>query len=666
MLSLDERLNLRDNIFKILKDTKVLTLYKNGSYRISRKAKLIKALETNKELREKYDLYVEQFSCKEEAEYCFLHNDDSSNHLCPACGKVCSFYHGTTTYNEYARTCGDPKCSATISWSDENKEKRKKTNKEKYGVENPAQAKEIQDKIKQTVKNKYGVDNVFQSEEIKEKSRQTNLENLGVEYAMQSKEVQEKSKQTVKDKYGVDNVSQSEDIKLKKIETTKAHYDVENPFQSEEIKEKIKQTNLQNLGAEYAMQSKEVQTKAIETNQKVRGVNYPQQDQTVKAKSRETYILNHKINKAAITDEVNKVLAELNLNVSLQEIYANGIYFIKFIECMHKLRNKALTLKEIAFIFNYSNMTIKRKANDLHILDHFTIKHSELETQFEELLKTNNIPYTIHNHILKQDNGNFLEIDFIVKDTIGVEINDIDSHNTMAKSSDYHINKSIMAKSKNIHLIHIWEWELRDEKLWDRLSKWFINLCDDNKTRIFARSCNIKLIPIEEERPFIESYHLQGYRKSEVCYGLYYNDELIQIMSFCKSRYNQNYEWELLRLCTKYGYTVIGGSARLLKNFIKSNNPKSIISYCDLSKFTGDVYENLGFNLIKRNQPSATWYNQENEELFLHSSLVKKGADKLLGTNFGKGTNNEVIAIQSGYKKIYNCGINIYGLTFSI
>ena len=68
-------------------------------------------------------------------------------------------------------------------------------------------------------------------------------------------------------------------------------------------------------------------------------------------------------------------------------------------------------------------------------------------------------------------------------------------------------------------------------------------------------------------------------------------------MTFGKPRYNNKYQWELLRLCTQPKYRVVGGASKLFQYFIKIYNPESIISYCDRSKFNGSVYEN-----IKRNQ----------------------------------------------------------------
>jgi hypothetical protein len=81
----------------------------------------------------------------------------------------------------------------------------KKTNLERFGVENGGWAKETQEKIKQTNIERFGVENPFQSEEIKQKIKQTNLERFGVENPFQSEEIKQKIKNTNRYKYGVDN-----------------------------------------------------------------------------------------------------------------------------------------------------------------------------------------------------------------------------------------------------------------------------------------------------------------------------------------------------------------------------------------------------------------------------------------------------------------------------
>ena len=197
----------------------------------------------------------------------------------------------------------------------------------------------------------------------------------------------------------------------------------------------------------------------------------------------------------------------------------------------------------------------------------------------------------------------------MLDDNLGIEINEMMAHSTyMIKNPYYHSEKTRKVREKGVRLIHIWEWEMVDEDVWGRTSGWVLDILSKSRERLFARKCRLQLVPVDKEKEFLRNYHLQGYRKSEICLGLYYDNELIQLISFCKSRFNPNYEWELLRLCTRFGFSVVGGPNRLLENFITNNHPESIISYCDLSKFTGDIYSKIGspFSELTRQAQSGT------------------------------------------------------------
>ena len=110
--------------------------------------------------------------------------------------------------------------------------------------------------------------------------------------------------------------------------------------------------------------------------------------------------------------------------------------------------------------------------------------------------------------------------------------------------------------------------------------------------KIRASKCTIMDVERNEEADFLNFNHYQGYIPSTYCKGLYYNNELVCLMSFGKPRFNKNYDWELLRLCTKQNYTVYGGASKLFHSFQLDG---SIISYCNEDKFSGKVYEVLGF-----------------------------------------------------------------------
>ena len=115
----------------------------------------------------------------------------------------------------------------------------------------------------------------------------------------------------------------------------------------------------------------------------------------------------------------------------------------------------------------------------------------------------------------------------------------------------------------------------------------------------------------------------------------------------------------MLRLCTKFDYIIIGGSEKLFKYFINKYKPESIISYCDRSKFKGDVYQSLGFTLINKGIPTKHWYNLKTKKHLLDSSLRARGFDILLGKEygcFGKGTSNNELMLKHGFVEIYDCG----------
>ena len=196
---------------------------------------------------------------------------------------------------------------------------------------------------------------------------------------------------------------------------------------------------------------------------------------------------------------------------------------------------------------------------------------------------------------------------------------------------------------------------------WDNLEI-VIDIINNNKKKIYARSCEVKEIKkkkiIDE---FLNENHLQGTcRGQNIKLGLYYNNELVELMTFGKPIYNKKYEYELLRLCTKLGYFVIGGASKLFTYFKEKYCPNSIISYCDKSKFDGKIYNNLGFNLIDTTQPACHWCERHCKIHITDNLLRKLGADAILGTSFDKGTSNEQIMLNNGFVQVYDCGQYVF------
>lgn len=537
--------------------------------------------------------------------------------------------------------------------SSEVKKKSKETNLDKYGVEHVSQREDIKERKIQKSLDKYGVENISQAEEVKEKKKQSSLEKFGVEYILQVPEVREKGKETMLQKYGYEYAFQFPEVrekcrqairdkygprvpKVKKNvkETNLKRYGVENVAQLPEVKEKMKQTNLERYGVEYALQSPEVREKGKKTSLEKYGVEYPAQSPKIKEKVKQTNLEKYGVESAAQAPEIKKRRQETNMK-------KYGVpYTIMSPEVKEKARN---TFKEKYNVDYFCQHEKCIKAGGKRI--------SNINKEFHELLENNGVESDLEFII---ENSGY---DIKAGSTL-IEIDPYFTHN-LTKAPyfrgkerdciplDYHIFKTNFAKEHGYNCIHVFDWDN-----WDKV----LGLLQP-KERIYARECEVKEIDKKIAKEFLENYHLQGATKSlEYVYGLYYNEELVQVMTFGKPRYNRNYEYELLRLCTKPKVSVIGGASKILNFFEEKVKPKSLISYCDLSKFNGEVYEKLGFELKEQTQPAIHWYNYKTKRHITDNLLRQRGFDQLHGANFGKGTSNEELMIENDYVKIPDCG----------
>ena len=470
-----------------------------------------------------------------------------------------------------------------------------------------------------------------------EKVVATRIERYGVANFFQNKSIHKKAEKN----------AHSEEANKKKIETSQKHYGVDNPAQSEVVQSKIQQTNLERYGSRAYNH-----TKGRQTMKEKYGYEHALQVPEIKAKQEQTCM------------EKFGVYNWFPIELHHKDIFLNDTKFKEYIIDKYNENNKKrLRKKDINEYFN-TNCIFKLK--ELHLMKYVQQHESKLENKFKELFNTHNIEYDWRNRsIIDGPNGksHCYELDFYLpKYKIGIEINDIGTHNmnTLINSyygKKYHVYKTNACKEKDIRLIHIWEWEIH--KNFDKISTWLLNILNTDKTIVYGRKCQIKIVNVDEEKYFLNMYHLQGYTKSSICLGLYFNDELLEIMSFTKPRFTKKYEYELVRLCTKYNYSIIGGTEKLFNYFIKNYDPISIISYCDYSKFSGNIYQKIGMDFNKLSNPTIIYCNYY-MNVINESILNKYGIDNLLGTHYGLHTNNKELIIKEGYLPIPNCGNLIY------
>ena len=458
-------------------------------------------------------------------------------------------------------------------------------------------------KIKSFNKNKWGVDYFTQTPEYTEKFKKTMIERWGVEYALQSEELKNKAKKTNLDRFGYENPF----MNYKRIsEKFNEKYGVSHPSHVESIYKKIEETNYKRTGYKSHLSSPVIREKIKETNNKLYGSDSPMQSDLLRD--------------CKITNNSNYI-KYIDSGVSLFKCdYNQDHYFYIDSSCYHnRIR---------------SNLKLCTVCNPIG--DSRSIKEDEL-----------------YNFILSNYSGEIvkgyrdkLEIDIYLPELkIGFEFNGIYWHSDKYRNKNYHSDKTKYFLERGIRIIHIWEddWSFNCDIVKSQIKNWL----GKNDTKIFARKC--KLVQLKSVSNFLNNNHIQGVDQSSLKLGLYYNDELVSVMTFNNFEGRKKMEeggWNLSRFCNKIGTSVIGGASKLLKYFIKNYNPIRVVSYADKDWSVGSLYYQLGFSNINESLPDYK-YVVDNKRI--HKSNFKKSKLKYTCTE------KEYIT-SIGVYKIWDCG----------
>lgn len=253
------------------------------------------------------------------------------------------------------------------------------------------------------------------------------------------------------------------------------------------------------------------------------------------------------------------------------------------------------------------------------------------------------------------------EIDiFIPELKIGFEFNGLRWHSEKFINKNYHIDKTKLCESNGIRLIHIFEDDF-DYKT--EIVRSMVKNLLGKSTKIYGRKTEIKKITDKNiVKKFLTENHLQGFVNSNYNYGLYYGGELISMMTFMKVRKilnNKSEEgsYELIRFCNKLNYSVVGGASKLFSGFINEISPKNIISYCDISWASGNLYYNLGMEYIGLTKPNYHYVVNDRRE-----SRIKYQKHKLVKDGYDEKLTERQIMIGREIYRIYNCGNKVFKL----
>lgn len=373
-------------------------------------------------------------------------------------------------------------------------------------------------------------------------------------------------------------------IKEKKTQTCIDRYSVDNVYKSEDIKDKIKTTVQEKYGVDNVLQLDEVRQKTYDA---------------IKSDEVKSSIAKTRLAEIHKFEQEN----DCTLYTTLRKQYGQGWIHLPL---------ERLTLHgHASFIKN----------SDIHkIIDYIEQQGSSFE-------------YDVRNYIKSIYNGEIitntrsiispLELDmYIPEKNLAIECNGIFWHSSLNNTDkNYHYNKSRRCQELGIRLIHIYENEWFEQQ--DKI-KQLLDIALGHTNKIYDRQCEVRIIDNREAKLFNEATHLRGHIDAQVTYGLFYNNQLIQLMSFSKT----NYEWKIIRSCSSSN--VVGGISKLFKHFVDDYKPNKVFGYCDFNKHDGKSYEELGMTCIGYTGPSK-W-------LVVGNTLTNKATEKARGILWDSGS----------------------------
>lgn len=353
--------------------------------------------------------------------------------------------------------------------------------------------------------------------------------------------------------------------------------------------------------------------------------------------------------KEALAKERIKTAEQFKLDVI--KVYGEGKYDLT--NTVYEKSNKPITVKcnECGRYFTIEANSFLRGHGCPYHNCNSSIKEKEIKDTIEELgfdCVTN------RRDILPS--GKEIDI-YIPSKKIGIEFDGLYWHNELNKDKKYHLNKTIECEQLGIRLIHIFEDEWINKK--EILLSMFKNFLGITEHKIYARKCVIRNVDISEATIFLNENHLQGTCPSTIKYGLYYQEELVSLMTFGNTRHfigNSSHEYELLRFCNKRNYSIVGAASKLFKHFIKKHSPKSVVSYADRRWSKGNLYNNLGFKLYNKSEPNYYYVigmERKNRFNFRKSVLVQK-------YNCPENMSEHQFCLSNKWYRIYDCGCLCY------
>ena len=510
------------------------------------------------------------------------------------------------------RTCSRS-CGGKLGNTKEAREKGRQTKLEKYGDPNFNN----REKYRKTVKEKYGEEYVNSSQvpHIKEKIVKTYTERHGG-MGMASESAGKKTLEATKKKYGVENDDS-----------------IKNVWQIDEIKEQIKETHGERWGG-IGFASKELSKRSVETYKERYGEDLydsPYRISLIAKTFMEKYGTTNPYDVPEFQEKAQKTIVERHGGLGGNVSSIQNKMKKRMEEFRVLYEDKKHTLVEISDIMQVSLDTIRRWASNLGI----ELPPSNILNESWKLLlkKETGIDFKFEGKIY---DDNYKKADLYNEEfKLAIEINPTITHSTQPSpfhgkkvTIKYHQERAILAKENGWTLIQVFDWDKPED-----IVKLVKSYCGVEQKVIYARKCKLKEVNVKDIKSFVEENHRNGASAlGKIAYGLFHEDELVQVMTFSKERFVKDEgkgHYELIRMCSKDGHIVVGGANRLFKAFINSDyKPNKIKTFADYSKGQGKIYEKLGMEYVGLANLNGLYANIDTGEAYKVTACTAKFRDE--------------------------------------
>lgn len=484
----------------------------------------------------------------------------------------------------------------------------------------------------------------YHNEEVRNKQKQSCLKKYGTVTPLLNDKCKEKTKKTCRQKFNNDSFAGSEQYKRR----------IKSPFSKEEVQQKIKETKTKRYGKSYSKKIFELHRQKIQNlNIEKYGVPYLLMNKQIYLKTNEKMKQKYGVDNYLSTQQFQKIkymrtwkrIQSWNDFViplfDFEDYDGKDIqYKWQCVRCKGQFHSKIYTTGL------GKDRSVPRCQNcfPLH-------KQSFAEKQLFDFIVSN-----YDGEVLKNDKSLIspYQIDiYIPEKKLAIQFDGFYWHNTFHKDKDYHLMKTTLCERNNIRMIHVFQHQWQTKK--DLVKSYLKSVFGVFRHEICASDCCVKEITEEQSSKFLQQNHLFGNKKSTIQFGLYFDQELVFVMTFCEKIFNKKRVYELVRFGSKIDYNVIGSMSFLFNHFVELKKC-SIISYVDRRYVEDDIYKVLGFKRIKETKPECCFYkNAKSIERF-----TRKELKEYLQQNYDQNLTDEQNLLLNGYNMVYDCGEIVY------